>query len=160
MVAAPDGCRMSTLISGLANYVQPAWSPDGTQIAWPRSRDPGRRPTEPRRLADETAGPQLRPRHGSLTVFDRRRDGSVDLSQLVGGDTQTADGYEARRPMVGASEPIAFASYCAGTRDFWTMPTNSCPPIPSTRATMTGLLDYGTKIAFTSDREGGPRTST
>ena len=34
MVAAPDGSRTSTLISGLAQNVQPAWSPDGTEIAW------------------------------------------------------------------------------------------------------------------------------
>ena len=61
MVAAPDGSRTSTLISGLAQNVQPAWSPDGTEIAWATmQRDPGRPGRRNRRrLADERRpGPQ------------------------------------------------------------------------------------------------------
>ena len=168
MVAAPDGSHTSTLISGLAQNVQPAWSPDGTQIAWATMN--GIRVAR----ADGTGGASLtndgRDRNpawspdGSQIVFDSSRDGSGDLYvQLVGGDTLNRltnnDATDNDPSWSAAANRIAFTSDRAGTRDIWTVDSNN-----RGLTQLTGdegedddpaWSPDGTKIAFTSDREGG-----
>ena len=168
MVAAPDGSSTSPLISGPGSHVQPAWSPDGKQIAWAATN--GIRVAR----ADGNGGASLtkdgRDRNpawspdGSLIVFDSSRDGSVDLyTQLVGGDALVRltdnDATDRDPSWSAATNQIAFASDRAGTRDIWTM-----DPTGEALIQLTGdegadddpaWSPDGTKIAFTSDREGG-----
>ena len=168
MVAAPDGSDLSTLIAGPANNVQPAWSADGTEIAW--ATKSGIRVAR----ADGTGGASLTKDvtdrnpawspDGSLIVFDSSRDGSVDLyTQLVGGDALVRltdnDATDIDPSWSATTNQIAFASDRAGTRDIWTMDPNGEGLIQLTgdegEDDDPAWSPDGTKIAFTSDREGG-----
>ena len=168
MVTAPDGSGTSSLISGLAQNVQPAWSPDGTKIAWATMS--GIRVAR----ADGTGGVSLtndgRDRNpawspdGSLIVFASSRDGGVDLytQPVGGGDLKrlTEDAAEDNQPSWSAiTNRIAFASARGGTHDIWTM-----KPDGSDLAQLTGAEGQdeapawspdGSKIAFASNRDGG-----
>jgi len=168
MVTAPDGSGTSSLISGLAQNVQPAWSPDGTKIAWATMS--GIRVAR----ADGTGGVSLtndgRDRNpawspdGSLIVFASSRDGGVDLytQPVGGGDLKrlTEDAAEDNQPSWSAiANRIAFASARGGTHDIWTM-----KPDGTDLAQLTGAEGQdeapawspdGSKIAFASNRDGG-----
>jgi Tol biopolymer transport system component len=168
MVTRPDGTGMTALFAGPGNNVQPAWSPDGSRIAWATengirlAQADGRgvvQLTEDRRDRDPAWSPD-----GTSIVFASNRDGDFEIYVVPvnGGDlTQLTDNdaEDTHPSWSAADDAIAFSSDRAGTSDIWTMD----PSGQNVRQLTTegGADDApawspdGSRIAFTSDRDGG-----
>ena len=167
MVTAPDGTGMAPLILAPGNNVQPAWSPDGSRIAWAsaggiRIAAPNGtgvvQLTDDRRDRDPAWSPD-----GALIVFASNRDGDFEIyEQPVNGgglrqmtDNDVEDTHPSWSPTADA---IVFSSNRAGTSDLWTMGPNG---ENLRQLTLEGDAEDapawspdGSRIAFTSDRDG------
>jgi dipeptidyl aminopeptidase/acylaminoacyl peptidase len=172
VVAQADGSSISRLIEAPGRDVQPAWSPDGTQIAW--AADKGIRIAK----SDGTAGVQFT-NHGSqdgkpewspdgkIILFTSSRDGDYDLyTRPVGTENNLTpltktNGTDHDPSWSAAQNRIAFVSARKGTTDIWTMRTNGSRPTqltgtsgPKAKEEDPAWSPDGTKIAFASDRDG------
>jgi Tol biopolymer transport system component len=167
MVTAPDGTGMASLFAGPGNNVQPAWSPDGSRIAWATengiriAQADGRgvvQLTDDRRDRDPAWSPD-----GASIVFASNRDGDFEIYAVPvnGGDLTPLTDNDAQdtHPSWSAGDTIAFSSDRAGTSDIWTMDSSGQNV---RQLTADGGADDapawspdGSRIAFTSDRDGG-----
>jgi TolB protein len=168
MIAAPDGTGIQQLIGGSGDEVQPAWSRDGSRIAYAAS--------EGIRIADAngTNGIQFT-NHGaddrkpewspddSIIAFASRRDKDFDIFLRHVGDDDlirltNVRGHDYDPSWSSAQDRIAFVSERSGTQDVWTM-----TPDGEGLVQLTGddgeeddpaWSPDGTRIAYATDREG------
>jgi Tol biopolymer transport system component len=124
-----NGDNLTRLTTNTASDFQPAWSPDGSQIAFASDRD------------------------GNFEVFVMDADGSepVNLTNAAAGDAEpdwSPDGTK-----------IAFMSARNGNAEIYMMNADGSEPKRLTKKAAADVDPVwspdGTKIAFMSDRDGG-----
>jgi TolB protein len=129
-VVGADGAHPVQLTRDPSNEIAPAWSPDGSQIAF---------------VSDRTGGDQ---------IWAMGSDGSAprQLTHGPGLDESPAWSPDGRR--------IAFASDRAGSWDIWVMDADGAHPTRLTEDPAQDWVPAwtpdGTEIVFTSDRSGEP----
>ena len=155
------------------NNFGPAWSPDGTKIAFTSSRDGnfeiyvmGTDGSNPTRLTDNNAddgSPAWSP-DGTKIAFDTdRNDGSNEIYVMAADGSSptrlTNGGYNFGPAWSPDGTKIAFVSYRDDDYEIYVMDADGSSP---TRLTNSGGYDGqpawspdGTKIAFYTDRDGG-----
>ena len=155
------------------NNFGPAWSPDGTKIAFTSSRDGnfeiyvmGTDGSNPTRLTDNNAddgSPAWSP-DGTKIAFDTdRNDGSNEIYVMAADGSSptrlTNGGYNFQPAWSPDGTKIAFVSYRDDDYEIYVMDADGSSP---TRLTNSGGYDGqpawspdGTKIAFYTDRDGG-----
>jgi Tol biopolymer transport system component len=171
-----DGTGVQRLAPNTTNDIQPAWSPDGTRIAFSTDRDAGDYEvyvmhadgTNPVRLTNspgEDGQPAWSP-DGSKLAFATTRDAPTDslhpeiyvMSALDGSGpvnltrNAAADIEPAWSP---DGTKIAFASDRSGQFEIWVMSANGTNPVRLTNsaapAEFPAWSPDGTKIAYDSD---------
>ncbi|HYU59510.1 MAG TPA: hypothetical protein VEK39_02015 [Solirubrobacterales bacterium] len=178
-VMGADGSAPTNLTGDSAAFDgQPAFSPDGTQIAFASDRggDPdvfvmGADGSAPTNLTSDSAAPDLRPTFspdGTRIAFDSSRDGGDFDVFAIGadgsgptnltGDSAASDGEPAFSP---DGTRIAFRSNRdGGDLDVFVMGADGSAPsnLTGDSAASDGEPAFspdGTRIAFTSRRDGG-----
>ena len=151
---------------------RPAWSPDGTQIAFDSDRDgndeiyvmaaDGSQPTRLTRNSASDGRPAWSP-DGTQIAFHSYRDGNDEIYVMAADGSQptrltrnsASDGRPAWSP---DGTQIAFDSERDGNREIYVMAADGSQP---TRLTRNDAWDWspawspdGTQIAFHSDRDG------
>jgi len=134
----PNGTNLTQLTKNVANDADPAWSPDGTEVAFVSERDGGDLEIYRMNAVDNDA--------------DGNGDNQLRLTNNSGEDSAPAWSPDETR--------IAFTSERDGNRDVYRMSANGSNQV---RLTKSSALDGqpawspdGTKIAFASNRSGGP----
>jgi TolB protein len=171
-----DGTGLQRLATDASSDIEPAWSPDGTKIAFSTDRDAGDYEvyvmhadgTNPVRLTNspgEDGQPAWSP-DGSKLAFATTRDAPTDslhpeiyVMSAVDGSGPVNLTLDAAADLEPAWSPdgtkIAFASDRSGQFEIWVMNANGTNPVRLTHGSKPAELPAwspdGTKIAYDSD---------
>jgi Tol biopolymer transport system component len=176
-----DGSSQTRLTNNSANDYQPAWSADGSQIAFFTNRDAGdyevykmdadgANPVRLTTSGGDDGGPAWSP-NGAKIAFHSARDGTFEIySMNADGSSQTRltplanGGFEADAEWSPDGTKIVFWSDTDGDSDIYTMNADGSG---RTQLTFNGASDThpvwspdGTKIAFRSTRDGNDEVYT
>lgn len=171
----PDGTVTTQLTAATGDDYEPAWSPDGTRIAFTSRRDDASgdvyvmnaNGTGVTRLTNATGfdgNPSWSP-DGTKIVFASYRDNGLGEIYVMNANgtgqtrltTNSDDDWWPRWSPDGTK--IAFVSFRDGNYEIYVMDANGGAPTRLTTAAGSDISPAwspdGTKIAFASDRDGG-----